>query len=35
MMQIADDQSQNIAIRQAALVQLKNAIRKFWNSKEN
>lgn len=34
-MEIADDQSQNVSIRQSALVQLKNAIKRYWNTTKN
>lgn len=32
MMEIANDQTQEVTIRQAALVQLKNCIKKYWKS---
>lgn len=35
MMEITDDQSLDLGIRQAALVQLKNTIKKYWNSTQN
>lgn len=35
MMEIADDQGLELGIRQAALVQLKNTIKKYWNSEQN
>lgn len=34
-MEIGDDQNQNLGIRQAALVQFKNVVRRYWNAKEN
>jgi hypothetical protein len=32
MMEIADDQNQNVAVRQASLVQFKNTIKKYWSA---
>ncbi len=32
MMEIADDQNQTVHVRQAALIQFKNTLRKYWNA---
>lgn len=34
-MEVGDDQTQNVAIRQAALIQFKNVVRKYWSAKDN
>lgn len=35
MMQIADNRNNNVGIRQGALVQLKNTVRKHWTKDQD